>query len=165
MRPSGELLPPELCDNCCSLNVKLTTNDRIYGRKYGAWPYIYHCSDCDAAVGCHPNTYVPLGRMADRETRHLRAKAHESFDPLWRSGLMSRSDAYRWLARELEIENEACHISWLTKDQLRQAAQAAAVYYSDRAHIVGRRKEKKRERSIDRNERTKRRIIARKKQR
>jgi zinc-finger-containing domain len=165
MRTNGEMLPPELCDNCCSVNVVLTTNDRIYGRQHGKWPYVFYCCDCGAAVGCHPNTHVPLGRMADRETRHLRAKAHESFDPLWRSGLMPRSDAYRWLARELEIEDEACHISWLTKDQLKQATQAAATYFAEREHIIERRKDKKRERSIKRSERSKGRIIARKKQR
>lgn len=157
-----ELEPPSLCDNCCSANVRLTTNDRLYGRQYGQWPYVYFCDDCNAAVGCHPNTYVPLGRMADKETRHLRAKVHESFDPIWRSGLMSRSDAYRWLASLLEIEYEACHISWLSKDQLKLARERAAVYFAEREHIIQRRKEKKRDRSIKRSNRTKSRIIARK---
>lgn len=165
MRPTNELPPPELCNACCSPNVKLTTNDRIYGRKHNQWPYVYYCEDCGAAVGCHPNTYSPLGRLADKTTRHLRAKAHESFDVLWRSGLMKRSDAYRWLARELEIDGEACHISLLTQDQLRITTERAAKYFAEREGIIDRRKDKKRERSIKRISREKGRIIARKKQR
>jgi hypothetical protein len=103
--------------------------------------------------------------MADKTTRHLRAKAHESFDQLWRSGLMTRSDAYRWLARELEIDGEACHISLLTQDQLRTAAFKAATYFAERETIIDRRKDKRRERSIKRSERDKGRIIARKRRR
>lgn len=32
------------------------------------------------------------------------------FDPFWRSGRMNRASAYAWLARELGIDVEACHI-------------------------------------------------------
>lgn len=158
----NELPPPRECDQCCSVNIKLTTNDRVYGRIYGQWPHVYFCEDCGAAVGCHPGTYIPLGRMADRQTRQLRARAHEAFDPLWRSGLMSRSTAYRWLAGELSIEHSACHISWLSKDQLHFVIKRAKEYYEEREHVAERRKEKRRDRSIKRNKRTRDRIAARK---
>lgn len=160
-----ELEPPSHCDACCSPNVSLTTNDRIYGRVHGNWPYVYFCDDCKAAVGCHPDTHIPLGRMADKTTRHIRAKVHESFDPIWRSGLMSRSDAYRWLAAALNIEYDLCHISWLSREQLIEAREKSTVYFAEREHIVERRKEKKRDRSIKRNNRARNAIIARKRQR
>lgn len=35
-----------------------------------------------------------------------RMAAHSSFDTIWKSGWMSRSRAYQWLADELEISNE-----------------------------------------------------------
>ena len=134
---------PEQCDNCCSFNIELTTNDRIYGRRYGDWPHIYFCGDCRAAVGCHPGTFVPLGRMADRQTRALRTKAHDEFDRLWQSGLMSRSKAYNWLAAQLSIAPSECHISWLSKDQLKDVATLSADYLSQNYAALVRRKVKK----------------------
>jgi hypothetical protein len=44
-------------------------------------------------------------------TDDFRARAHAAFDPLWRSGEMSRNAAYRWLANELGLSREECHIS------------------------------------------------------
>ena len=36
--------------------------------------------------------------MADKETMNLRKQAHTLFDPLWKSGEMSRGKAYKYLA-------------------------------------------------------------------
>ena len=149
---------PIYCDCCCSLNVELTTNDRIYGRQFGEWPYCYFCNDCKAAVGCHPGTEIPLGRMADRQTRRLRKIAHDEFDRLWRGGFMTRDKAYQWLAAELQIEIEQCHMSWLTKDQLKQAAQVSKVYIQQNAKALIRRRKKQDAKSYERNEREHRRF-------
>jgi hypothetical protein len=137
------LKPPTSCDNCRSFRVALVTNDKIYGRQYGKWPYVYHCEDCNSTVGCHPNTFIPLGLMADRQTRLLRKEAHVAFDPLWRSGLMSRSRAYQWLAEELNIEFKDCHISWLNKRQLRKTIEKATAHFAANEHVAERRKEKR----------------------
>ena len=147
---------PTHCDNCCSVNIELTTNDKIYGRIYGDWPKIYYCNDCRAAVGCHPGTVIPLGRMADRATRQLRTKAHDEFDKLWRSGLMSRAKAYNWLAASLEIDPSQCHISWLSKDQLKDVATLSADYFSNNYAALVRRKAKKDEKSRKQFEREQR---------
>lgn len=136
------LPPPELCDACCSCNVELTTNDRIYGRIYGNWPKIYYCKDCKAAVGCHPGTEIPLGRMADRRIRKLRANTHKVFDQLWKSGAMSRSKAYQWLAGSLQINVDDCHISWLSEQQLNFTIEAASKYYEENSEALLRRKAK-----------------------
>jgi hypothetical protein len=45
-----------------------------------------------------------------------RSRAHDAFDPLWRTGKMSRNAAYRWLANELGLSREECHISLFDKD-------------------------------------------------
>jgi hypothetical protein len=145
---------PTQCDNCCSLAVILTTNEKVYGRSYGAWPYIYYCEDCKAAVGCHPNTYIALGRLADRATRQLRSKAHEEFDKLWRTGLMSRDKAYTWLSLQLGIEVEECHISQLSKDQLKDVATLSADYLTQNLKALMRRKVKQDAKQQKRHERT-----------
>src|SRR5689334_13332484 len=110
---------PKQCDHCCSLNIEFTPNDVLYGSLQGEWPYIWRCLDCGAAIGCHEGTRFPFGRMADKKTRALRRSAHEVFDVLWRSELMTRTKAYRWLSVELGIEFSQCHISWLTVEQLK----------------------------------------------
>lgn len=73
---------------------------------------------CDSYVGCHPNTTRPLGRLANKKLRHLKAKAHEWFDPLWKNRCFdhdksmskNRSLAYKWLASELHLTDNQCHI-------------------------------------------------------
>lgn len=44
-----------------------------------------------------------------------RMAAHAAFDPLWRSGRQSRSAAYKWLARQIGIPPEYCHMQMLTE--------------------------------------------------
>jgi len=137
-----KLQAPIICDVCCSPDVNFVTNDKVYGRIYGEWPYCYFCSDCRAAVGCHPNTEIPLGKMAGKETRQLRKKAHEAFDKLWQTRLMSRDRAYFWLSRILQIEPENCHISWLTDAELKLTIDNSNSYYEENLKALIRRKEK-----------------------
>lgn len=40
----------------------------------------------------------------------LRAQAHRSFDVHWEFGGCTRSEAYAWLAKQLDINPEHCHI-------------------------------------------------------
>ncbi|MBN46250.1 MAG: hypothetical protein CMH23_07230 [Methylophaga sp.] len=147
---------PEVCDACCSSNIELTTNDRIYGRTYGDWPKVYFCNDCKAAVGCHPGTEIPLGRMADRRIRQLRAKAHKAFDQLWRSGAMSRAKAYQWLAGALQIPVDECHISWLPEDLLNLTIEVSSKYYEDNSEALQRRKAKQDEKRYKREKQDRR---------
>jgi hypothetical protein len=88
--------------NCpyCHKPAIWTENKMIYGRNMGDSYMIYYCKECDARVGCHQNTKHPLGTMANKELRVWRQKAHKAFDVLWKSGLVSRTEAYKLLAHE-----------------------------------------------------------------
>lgn len=113
-----EPLPrPMRCDSCQSTRIKLEDNAILYRRSMGDWPLIWYCDACYASVGCHQGTVIPLGPMADRETRQARKRAHDEFDPIWRRGHLKRPEAYKWLANQLRIESRACHISWFNKEQ------------------------------------------------
>lgn len=140
MSNNNNLSKPIQCDNCCSFNIELTTNDKIYKVKRGNWPFIYYCNDCGCAVGCHKNSFIPLGKMADRQTRRLRRKAHIEFDKLWKNGLLSRSKAYNWLALQLNIDYSECHISWFSKDQLKDVVTLSSDYYTKCKDILLKRK-------------------------
>lgn len=48
--------------------------------------------------------------LVSRETHDARRAAHAAFDPLWQSGRMSRSAAYRNLAKALNLDRRECHI-------------------------------------------------------
>lgn len=81
----------------CKKEAIFCENKEIYGRNYGKSYMCYLCKECDAYVGTHNNTRKPLGTMANSELREWRKKAHEVFDPLWKTGKMKRSEAYMFL--------------------------------------------------------------------
>ena len=56
-------------------------------------------------VGFHREKAAPGSPLAE-----ARMAAHSSFDVLWQSGHMSRSQAYRWLADQLGIKKDDCHM-------------------------------------------------------
>jgi hypothetical protein len=73
----------------------------------------WRCSPCRAWVGCHPGTAKPLGRLANAELRRAKQHAHEAFDPIWKDGFLSRSEAYEWLAMKLGIPSAECHVGMM----------------------------------------------------
>lgn len=73
----------------------------------------WNCAPCHAYVGTHPGTTNPLGRLADKELREAKQKAHAAFDPLWRRGQQHRNTAYAWLAEKMGKQEGKCHIGWM----------------------------------------------------
>ena len=99
------------CPYCGSIVVLRDSNFVYHNNKnYGKMWVCSNFPKCDSYVGCHPNTTIPLGRLADRSLRNAKSKAHSAFDPLWKSGLMTRKEAYIWLSAMLNIPQEQCHI-------------------------------------------------------
>lgn len=82
--------------------------------QYG--PY-YRCEwkQCDITASVSPHN--GLFYITDQETRDARHVAHAAFDKLWRSELMTRQQAYEWLARALGIDRKECHIRYFTVRQ------------------------------------------------
>lgn len=111
----GNPLPvPTVCPHCGG-PVLLVENNVIYGRHFGEWPFAYDCRACDAYVGLHPFTAIPLGTLATKAMRDARKQAKAVFNPLWEgiNARMTRSAAYAWLAEALGIADvEQCHIGW-----------------------------------------------------
>ena len=112
--------------NCpyCGKPALLKNSRVIYkGRDYGM---VWICPDypaCDAYVGCHKDTNKPLGRLANAELRRAKNAAHAAFDPLWKSREMSRRGAYRWLAEQLRIDAQNCHIGMFDVAQCRRVVE------------------------------------------
>lgn len=106
----------------CGEIANLESSKKVYhGKDFGL---MYICSSypaCDAYVGVHKGSCKPLGRLANYELRRWKNKAHAAFDPLWRVSLDEklrdghsrsyiRNKAYKWLAKQLDIETKDCHI-------------------------------------------------------
>lgn len=120
---------------CGRTSVFLPSSEDLYGTEYGP---VYFCEPCYAWVGCHKGTTKPLGRPATQPIREARKKAHAAFDPIWQSIWKelnqlhseklgrpapayygkgpARKSIYAWLAGEMDIPVEECHISWFDVD-------------------------------------------------
>lgn len=121
-----------LCDYCQSPALMVSGAYLFPDRPDLAHKKFYRCDPCDAHVGCHePNAQhgltgvEPLGRLANAELRQAKYMAHRYFDPLWRGGRMKRKSAYKWLAGQLGIKPDECHIGMF--DLAGCAAVVAAV--------------------------------------
>lgn len=99
------------CDYCGN-SAQRVTGAEIYPHRPDLMGLIFwKCTPCEAYVGCHKNSNaVPLGRLANAELRQAKNAAHRAFDPLWQSGKMTRTGAYRWLSKQLGIAPKNCHI-------------------------------------------------------
>lgn len=94
----------------CRHDAFRVTGDIVYpNRPDLSSKRFFLCYPCNAYVGCHADG-KPLGRIANASLRRMKMKAHEAFDPKWKSGEMSRSGAYRWLAETLGMKLKHCHI-------------------------------------------------------
>jgi len=78
--------------------------------------FFYLCAPCDAYVGTHRSNQEPLGTLANKELRQLRMRCHDLFDRLWRSGQMSRHDAYDWLRDKMNLSKDDAHIGKFNKE-------------------------------------------------
>lgn len=96
-----------ICPYCNSQAEYVDSIEVYRSRSYGM---IYICFPCKAYVGVHKGTDRPLGRLANAELRQWKIKAHDAFDPLWKSKEMTRGKAYKWLRDNLGIPKEDCHI-------------------------------------------------------
>lgn len=120
---------PIKCDNCNHKNVVYVNNSVLYGRNCGNWPKIWYCKNCNAAVSCHPNSHFPMGKMATETTRKARKRAHKHFDKLFnKHRFMSRTAAYKWLARAMNIPREECHMSYFNVEQCEEVVRLSKEY-------------------------------------
>jgi hypothetical protein len=103
---------------------------------------VYLCRRCDAWVGVHKGTDKPLGRLANKELRDWKKKAHAAFDPLWQAKLSkrrrergenykkvwARGSGYRWLSEQLGIERKLCHIGMFDVETCRRVVEVCAPF-------------------------------------
>jgi len=113
------MIMPESKDpvvNCpyCGKRAEWVNNEVIYGRRYGNSWKAYLCRPCNAYVGCHQNSKIPKGTLANKETRDWRIKAHAAFDVLWHGDNKLRGKLYAEMADHFNMN---VHIGSATPEQ------------------------------------------------
>lgn len=109
----------------CGAPVVYRSADGIY-RDNSRKTMLYVCSHypkCDAYVRVHTGTKIPMGSLANRELRTLRKEAHYYFDQLYKSGCMTRPDAYKWLADFIGAPLSEAHIGRLGEYYCKQVIE------------------------------------------
>ena len=104
----------------CGADAVLDDAQRVYGHGRFTGHKVWRCvkyPHCDTYVGCHPGTDKALGMLAGPSLRAKRKEAHEAFDPFWKSGHMTRTSAYVWLAEKIQIPEKRCHMALLSEDE------------------------------------------------
>ena len=100
------------CPKCGAMAILRPAAD-IYGDR-SRKDQLYVCSNsprCQSYVSTYPGTNIPMGTLADGDLRNLRIRAHRRFDEVWKSGIMSRDNAYRWMAELFGISMQDAHIA------------------------------------------------------
>ena len=100
----------------CGKDAALLDASAIYGAGIDAG-LLWACRPCEAWVGCHKGTTRPKGGLAKKALRAARIRAHGAFDPIYRTGLMDRSEAYAWLADHVGVDRRDCHIGMFDERQ------------------------------------------------
>lgn len=113
----------KICRYCGGV-VRLVPARKIYGTSTDrlglAKEKIYLCQNCNARVGCHKGTTRPLGNVANEVLRLKRRETHQVFDRFWQDAGMSRTQAYKWLAKKMSLPDEDAHIGGFEMDQCQQ---------------------------------------------
>ncbi len=115
-----------VCPYCHKSSVFMDSKAIYKKQSHGM---VYACLPCKAWVGVHKGTDKALGRLANERLRQLKIQAHDYFDPIWKriieGGLSNkhkaRNKAYCWLAKEMGIERQFCHIGYFNEDQCEKA--------------------------------------------
>ncbi len=127
---------PGRCPYCGSTLI-LRSADGIYRENVNNTK-LYVCSKypaCDAYVRVIPGTDIPLGSPANGALRALRLEAHRYFDRLHQSGLMSKNDAYQWLADILQAPLSQAHIGYLGEYYCRRVIEESRQMLDNRRRI------------------------------
>jgi hypothetical protein len=113
-----------ICDYC-GRHADLYGGLDVYpDRKDLADRQFWVCWSCDAWVGCKAGTDEPFGELADEALRAARIAAHKAFDPIWEQALMTKREAYDWLAQALAMPREECKIGLMKLEDCARVSQA-----------------------------------------
>ena len=121
------------CCRYCQGQVTIVHHTAIYfGKVFSDWPWVYKCGSCTARIGLHDKTNLPLGTLADDALRSVRNACKPVFEHIWKTGLLDRNGAYRWLAKQLGKPIELCHFGLFEADDCLRAKAASEAFIANK---------------------------------
>ena len=115
----------------CNCTTVLVPGDIIYPHKTNDQPrpqyldkFYYQCvENNDHYVGTYADNITSLGRIADAALRQWKNKGHLTFDPLWKTKKLFRSqqEAYDWLSQKMNLPLAHTHFGMFTIEQCIEA--------------------------------------------
>lgn len=123
----------------CGTATQLVNSTEIYGRDLGL---IYICRPCEAWVGVHKGTTNGKGRVANKELREWKMKAHAAFDPIWKEKIevsgwkkkKARDYAYQWLSAQMGLQFGYCHIGWMEIEDCKRVIEICTPLFQQQIH-------------------------------
>ena len=109
---------------CPECGARMALRKDHFGIRYLCVP------GCRGAHGAHPDG-KPLGIPATASVRRARSNAHETFDRVWRDGPLTRTQAYAWMERVLELGRGEGHISMFDAGMCRRLEDACVRDFPD----------------------------------
>ena len=129
---------PHICRYCGGI-VRLVPAESVYGdsavRLGLKGEKLYQCQNCNARVGCHRGTVRPLGDLANEVLRLKRIETHQVFDAYWTERGMSRTQAYRWLAKKMHLPERKAHIGGFEMGNHPELQKGAKLYHVEKRMV------------------------------
>ena len=117
---------PKICRYCGGI-IRLVPASTIYGasaERLGMTDEkFYQFQTSNPRFGVHTGPPRPLGNVANEVLRLKRMETHRVFDAFWCSRAMSRTQAYQWLARKMELPESEAHIGGFEMEQCQRLIQ------------------------------------------
>lgn len=82
-----------------------------------------------------PQTRYRKGAGRNEELRKARHEAHKVFDQIWRKRLLTRTEAYYWLAVQMGWPRGDCHMGMMTAAECAKVIELSRAYLGKRAQI------------------------------
>ena len=104
------------CPYCGGIAV-LRNAGYVYGDK-SKRQKLYVCQhypECNSYVGVHDGTDIPMGTLANGDLRNKRIQAHHAFDRIWKYGILTKKNAYRWIQDKFSLRPEQAHIGFFSE--------------------------------------------------
>lgn len=109
------------CPHCGAAMILRPASEIYHDAKSDRKLYVCHnYPACNTYVAAHPNTDKPMGVPANGNLRNLRIQAHRKFDLIWKNGIMTREEAYRWFADSFGLSLRDAHIGICSEYRCRE---------------------------------------------
>lgn len=121
------------CPHCGAAMILRPASEIYHDAKSDRKLYVCHnYPACNTYVAAHPNTDKPMGVPANGDLRNLRIQAHRKFDLIWKNGIMTREEAYRWFADSFGL------MVWFRRPVSAMAAMPATHMLTKAARLTSR---------------------------